>query len=123
MNLMKRSALRARTIAAGLALTIFGFGATPPDEPSKAATNAPRPSVEEARERARLLHGTIHDTLQIVHSRYYREDEGLTIPAATLKEVFKRLAERRRRQAPLAGRRRRAMNIDQTRRMNSRRRP
>src|SRR4051794_9075426 len=88
----KGSACVVRTIAAGLALAIFGSGATPPDEPNKAAATSPRPSADEARERAKLLHDTIHDTLQIVHSRYYREDEGLPIPAAALKLVFQRLA-------------------------------
>lgn len=47
-----------------------------------------RPSVEEARRRAELLHVAMHATLQTVHHRYYREDEGLPIPAAILKEVF-----------------------------------
>lgn len=94
MNQIKKAACVAQVVAAGLALSIFGSGATPPDEPSKATVVASRPSVGEARERAKLLHGTIHDTLQFVHSRYYREDEGLPIPAATLKLVFERLAER-----------------------------
>jgi len=30
----------------------------------------------------------MHSTLHIVHHRYYHEDEGLLLPAATLKEVF-----------------------------------
>lgn len=46
------------------------------------------PTVEQARLRAELLHETMHATLQIVHQEYYREDEGLPIPAATLKRVF-----------------------------------
>ena len=50
--------------------------------------------MAEARERARLLHGTIHDTLQLVHARYYREDEGLMIPAANLEHVFRGIADR-----------------------------
>lgn len=91
---MTRRICAARMIAAGLALTMIGVGATLPGEPSKTAAIVPRPSVDEARERARLLHGTIHDTLQLVHERYYREDEGLVIPAASLKRVFQGLAER-----------------------------
>lgn len=110
--LLKRSACALRTIVAGLALTMFGSGATPPDEPSKAATVAPRPSADEARERARLLHGTIHDTLQIVHSRYFREDEGLPIPAATFKQVFQHLAERDDIELRWLAVDTRAMNID-----------
>ena len=50
------------------------------------------PNVPEARARARLLQETIHATLQIVHHRYYREDEGLPIPALTMKSVFAELA-------------------------------
>jgi hypothetical protein len=78
----------------GFALMLLSSGASPPDEPRKPDAVSPPPSIEEARERAKLLHGTIHDTLQIVHSRYHREDEGLPIPAATLKLVFQRMAER-----------------------------
>jgi hypothetical protein len=40
-------------------------------------------------------HETIHDTLQVDHAQYYREDEGLGLPATTLKRVFLELAERR----------------------------
>lgn len=96
MKRLKRLAPVVRLIAilAVLGLTAFGSGATPPAEPSKGAASVSRPTVDEARERAKLLHGTIHDTLQIVHSRYYREDQGLPIPAATLKLVFERMAER-----------------------------
>jgi len=51
-------------------------------------------TVEEARARARLLHETFHVTLRVVHRQYYREDEGLLIPSATLKTVFKELEDR-----------------------------
>ncbi len=54
----------------------------------------PLPDVEEARGRARLLHEAMHPTLQFVHHEYYREDEGLTIPAATLRKVFKEMQAR-----------------------------
>ncbi len=63
------------------------------------------PDMQEARARARLLQETIHATLQIVHHRYYREDEGLPIPALTMKTVFAELAQHRCRTS-LAGRRR-----------------
>lgn len=49
------------------------------------------PSVAEARERARLLHDTLHATLQVVHHEYYRADESLKLPAAALKSVFREL--------------------------------
>jgi hypothetical protein len=63
------------------------------EDASKAATRAveaPR-SVDEARGRARLLHETVHATLHYVHHAYFREDQGLKIPAATLEDVFKEL--------------------------------
>ncbi|WP_435019879.1 c-type heme family protein [Tundrisphaera sp. TA3] len=102
--------LPAGLTAAGLALTLFGAAAVGPDDSAEAP--APPPSVEEARQRARLLHGTIHDTLQIVHARYYREDEGLMIPAASFKQVFQEVEERdgvKLRWLVVDGR---AMNID-----------
>jgi hypothetical protein len=60
------------------------------------AEKTPRvlPSVAEARGRAELLHETFHAVLQVVHHQYYREDEGLAIPAATLRKVFAQLATR-----------------------------
>jgi hypothetical protein len=53
-----------------------------------ACCEEPRPTLEQARRQAEVLHTTLHATLQAVHHRYYREDEGLPIPAAMLKEVF-----------------------------------
>lgn len=49
------------------------------------------PDLDDARSQAELLHEAMHSTLQIVHHRYYREDEGLPLPAAILKEVFAEL--------------------------------
>lgn len=48
-------------------------------------------SLEEARRQAEVLHVAMHSTLQAVHHGYYREDEGLPIPATILKEVFAEL--------------------------------
>lgn len=44
---------------------------------------------EQLRRQARILHTTVHSTLRVVHDRYYREDEGLLIPAHVLKETFR----------------------------------
>lgn len=55
----------------------------------------PVTSLATARSQAACLHDAMHATLQITHDRFYREDEGLPIPAATLKEVF---AEVRKKQ-------------------------
>lgn len=52
------------------------------------------PSAKEARGRARLLHETLHATLQIVHHEYYREDEALKLPAATMRQVFREIENR-----------------------------
>ena len=93
-----------RTIAVGLALLIAGSGAWAPDGLGEArgadacggaAAPGQLPTVNEARGRARLLHEAIHGTLQVVHAQYYREDEGLVLPAATLEKVFRELSERR----------------------------
>lgn len=61
-------------------------GVVPADEKSSAET---RPTIEQARRDAKILHTTIHATLRVVHDRYYREDEGLPIPASILGDVFK----------------------------------
>ena len=77
--------------------TIAAHGLPPerPETPSaqnEKGDREPLPNLEEARGRARLLHETIHATLQIVHHRYFREDEGIPVPAFTLKSVFAELA-------------------------------
>ena len=58
---------------------------------SAAFSEKPKPTVEEARRQAEILHTSIHATLRVVHDRYYREDEGLPIPASILGDVFKEL--------------------------------
>jgi len=57
--------------------------------------DAQRVTEEEARRQAETLHTAMHITLQLVHHRFYREDEGLPIPAATLDEVFEELEDER----------------------------
>lgn len=99
--------LAAIALAAGavafVALATHELGATPPERPMATADStqavgtkvAPAVTVDEARERAELLHETLHAALQVVHHEYYREDEGLAIPALTLKKVFRELATRK----------------------------
>ncbi len=58
-----------------------------------ALPESPRVSESAARRQAEILHGAIHATLQVVHHRYYEEDEGLPLPAAAMQEVFADLEE------------------------------
>lgn len=51
----------------------------------------PRYSIDGARRQAEVLHTAMHATLQAVHHGYYREDEGLPIPAVLMKDVFQEL--------------------------------
>ncbi|WP_165250528.1 c-type heme family protein [Paludisphaera soli] len=100
----------AGLIAGVFAATLAVAPGAPPDEPTREA--APTATAAEARQRAKLLHGLIHDTLQVVHARYFREGERLMIPAAALKDVFREMEERdgvRLRWLVVDGK---AMNID-----------
>uniref|UniRef100_A0A7C2P288 DUF3365 domain-containing protein n=1 Tax=Schlesneria paludicola TaxID=360056 RepID=A0A7C2P288_9PLAN len=79
----------------------------PPDRAAPAAR-----SVEEARGRAQLLHEAIHAALQVVHHEYYREDQGLTIPAVTLRRVFGELANRHKVELRWLAVNAQAMNVE-----------
>ncbi len=52
--------------------------------------------MQQARRQAEILHDTLHSTLQVVHHRYYREDEGLLLPAAALREIFADVEKRQK---------------------------
>ncbi len=73
-----------------LALAVFSVARS--DEKEAITRVAPTSdevsSEDQARRQAEILHTAMHATLQVVHHRYYQEDEGLLLPAATLKEVF-----------------------------------
>ena len=75
---------RAQWLLLAVMLALWG-GTAVGDEPSRPAA-VPR-TTAEARGQARLLHEAMHATLHFVHRAYYREDEGLPIPAATLDKV------------------------------------
>lgn len=84
-------AISLSIVSARIALREGLDAAEQPLAPSaeKTATTVPaRPTVEQARRQAETLHGAMHATLQAVHHRYYKEDEGLPLPAAVLKDVF-----------------------------------
>lgn len=81
-----------------LLATSYELKAVPPEtaQPQARPVSAPLPSAKEARQQADVLHEAVHAALQVVHHEYYREDEGLTIPAATLKKVFQELESRKK---------------------------
>jgi len=104
---MSRSGLNLFSVAlcgpmlfAGAVLFGFQSDETVPPEKSAIApavdrSEAKRPSPAEARERSEILHELIHQMLPAVHENYYREDEGLLLPATTFGRVFEKFAERR----------------------------
>lgn len=69
-------------------------------------------TLNEARGRARLLHETIHGTLQVVHRDFFREDESLVIPSHSLEDVFKELARSYNVKVRWLAVNAKAMNID-----------
>jgi hypothetical protein len=100
MTRNRRTTIVLFAAAFGVLLATAGSGAAPPDAARKSTEGGARlpaggiespATLQEARARARLLHETIHATLQIVHHQYFRDDEGLLIPARTMKAVFKEL--------------------------------
>lgn len=96
-TIMKRTAI-ALAITFSIASLTIGLSDEVPDAPVKAEATTidavpaeHRPSVDQARRQAELLHTAMHATLQAVHHGYYREDEGLPIPAVMMKDVFQEL--------------------------------
>lgn len=94
---MKRT-VTALAITFSIASLTVALSDEAPDAPVKpgatkvdAVAEVPRPSVDQARRQAEVLHTAMHATLQAVHHGYYREDEGLPIPAVLMKDVFQEL--------------------------------
>ena len=50
-------------------------------------------TIDEARGRAKLLHETIHGTLQIMHRDFFDEDNAHAIPSSSLEDVFHELSK------------------------------
>lgn len=67
------------------------------DDDAKVTASLPAPvvPVQAAPLIAETLHEAMHSALQVSHDRYYREDEGLIIPAAALLEVFDDIKKKR----------------------------
>jgi len=45
-------------------------------------------SLAEVKIRARILHETLHGTLQVMHRDFFRKDQALKIPTRSLEDVF-----------------------------------
>lgn len=86
--------LVAATIAVNVSLAVPADESSPTEVPIPVVIKPPRPTVAQARRQAEILHTSLHATLQIVHDRYYREDEGLPIPASIMGDVFKEIEEK-----------------------------
>jgi hypothetical protein len=106
-------------ISLGLFSSMSIDAAEPPAEAAKSAATTDtvpalprRVSVNEARRQAELLHESMHATLQIVHQQYFREDEGIVIPAITLKRVFREMAKRQQVELRWLAVNAQAMNVD-----------
>jgi hypothetical protein len=101
-------------IICAFAAVPLAMRAAPPSNSTEPQVEAQetRVSVAAARQQAEVLHETLHATLQIVHHQYYREDEGLAIPAATLRKVFDEVARRRKVEIRWLAVNAEAMNIE-----------
>src|SRR5690606_5086182 len=77
-----------RTSIATLTIVLAGV-ALFSDEFADEQAAVERVSVDEARGRARMLHGVYENSLHTMHRWYFDEDEKHIIPARALLEVFK----------------------------------
>lgn len=75
-----------RLLLLGLGLLFVSRTVSHGDEDSR--RKGPTPEIAVVRRQAEILHSAMHSALRVVHDRYYREDEGLMIPAAAVGEVF-----------------------------------
>ncbi len=62
-------------------------------EPAANDSLSPPTSLAEARMRARLLHETLHGSLQVIHRDFFDEDNPGAIPSESLEDVFSALAD------------------------------
>ncbi|MCA9080530.1 MAG: DUF3365 domain-containing protein [Planctomycetaceae bacterium] len=78
-----------------VALVLGASGLLLADEPSTSNAESNNPvtlTVAEARRQAEVLHSAMHAAVQLTHHRYYKEDEGLPIPAVVVEEMFREIA-------------------------------
>jgi hypothetical protein len=86
------------------------------DQPSGEAKKAEaddkhRVPIAVARDRAKLMHDLFADTLEVVHSRYFRR-EGAVLPSRALEDVFARIERRSNVKARWIAVSTRAMSVD-----------
>lgn len=94
-----RPSLRNVAVLFAGSLTIWGVvgvRADPPADPREGnadsvSRDVQRISTAEARRQAEVLHTAVHSTLQLVHHTYFREDEGLPLPAGVMRQMFAEL--------------------------------
>lgn len=73
------------------ALSLAGAtSAAPPDDKKSDSEAAPKPTVEAARNQAKLAHGIYAATLDVIHDRFFHEDKS-AIPARVMEDVFAKL--------------------------------
>ena len=85
-----------RLMAVGAVLWLCsGPGRASDPAPAEPATaDGSRPTVEEARERARLIHASLSGALEVMHRDFFRRGESKAIPSESLQDVFDALAGR-----------------------------
>jgi len=97
MSVKHRTALHA-ALASFLATAVLIADDGGPAVEAEAAQSAPTSArgdvtVEEAREQARLLHGTYNAALRTIHRRYFDAEEKEAIPAKALEDMFSEVDE------------------------------
>jgi hypothetical protein len=68
-------------------------------------------TVEQARDRAKVLHETLHSTLKVIHRRYFHEDRAV-IPARAMEDIFDEMKHEGHFEARWISVNLRAMGID-----------
>ena len=63
-----------------------------PQPSTEVAAVKPPATIDEARDRARLLHELVHGALQVVHRDFFDEENIHAIPSASLEDVFREMS-------------------------------
>jgi hypothetical protein len=91
MNVRTRITIGSISAIVGMTLVPVDWFATA-EEPAKAAKKQPayqRPTVPQARSRAKLLHDVYTDTLDVIHRDYFRKGgDRKVVPSRALETIF-----------------------------------